>query len=650
MYAEVLVNHSYARRRERLTYEIPEGSAINVGSGVMIPFQKTEKSGLVLKVHDDRPEFETRMIAGTLDPECLLKDWQLQLSDWISEYYFCSKYDSIRLMLPKHVWRKPSKRETKFKFFEGESTKERHELTEEQSEIVKEIIGKKHPVSLLHGVTGAGKTEVYRHLIENTIKKGEQAILLVPEISLTPQLLAYFQGHFEKIAVLHSRVSDGQRAAAWKEIRAGNIQLVIGSRSSLFSPFKKLGIIIMDEEHEWSYKQDSSPRYHAREVAKKLTELTGAQLILGSATPSIETMYESQSGGMAYFNLNERISGTDLPKVHVVDMCHELRAKNYSVLSFQLEQKMRAALEAKEQIILFLNRRGSASATICRDCGDAIECKNCDVKLTYHSRKFKHKTLVCHHCGVIQLLPSNCPSCKSERIKHVGIGTEKVESELREQFPLANIARADRDTMTKKDSYQKLHDQLHAKEIDILIGTQMIGKGFDIAGVSLVGVILADLGLHIPDFRSTERNFQLLTQVAGRSGRREKQGEVVIQSYSTEHPAIRFSQTHDYLGFYEQEISSREMLKYPPFAKIIKLLFSDPSKEVCQAAADKLLAKLQSDDGPQVFAAPALTPRIHNKYHWNILIQGEDPRSLVKALDPKDLEGWRIDVDPIQCV
>ena len=649
MYAEVLINHAYARQRERLTYEVPEETHVHAGSGVMIPFQRTEKAGLVLRVHGEKPEFKTRMISGTLDSNQLLADWQLKLADWISEYYFCSKYDSIRLMLPKHIWRKASGRSSKFKYFKGKSSKKRHELTEDQAPIVKEILKKKHPVSLLHGVTGAGKTEVYRHLIEAVIERDQQAILLVPEISLTPQLLDYFKGHFEKIAVLHSRVSDGQRAAAWREIRAGNIQLVIGSRSSLFSPFQNLGLIIMDEEHEWSYKQDSCPRYHAREVAKKMTELTGAQLVLGSATPSIETMEASQSGDMAYFSLEERISGTELPKVHVVDMCHELRAKNYSVLSFQLEQKITAALEAKEQVILFLNRRGSASATICRDCGDSIECKNCDVKMTYHSRKFKHQTLVCHHCVVIQILPEVCPSCKSPRIKHVGIGTEKVEEELRLAFPLAKIARADRDTMTKNDSYDDLHKQLHAKEIDILIGTQMIGKGFDIPGVSLVGVILADMGLHLPDFRSAERNFQLLTQVAGRSGRREKQGEVVIQTYSPEHPSIKFSQYHDYLGFYEQEISSRKALHYPPYGKIIKLLFSDPDKKICKKAADQLSEKLQSEDH-QIFAAPALIPRIHNKYHWHILIQGQNPRELIEKLESKDLEGWRIDVDPVQCL
>lgn len=649
MFAEVLINHAYARRRERLTYELPDGNDIHAGHGVMVPFQKTEKAGLVLRVLNERPEFETRMILGTLDPDQLLQNWQMQLAEWISAYYFCSRYDAYRLMLPKNVWRKPVKRKTKFKAFEGESTKERHELTQKQSEIVNTIIKERVPQSLIRGITGAGKTEVYRHLIEKVVERGEQAILLVPEISLTPQLLNYFKGHFENIAVLHSRVSDGQRAAAWKEIREGKVPLVIGSRSSLFSPFPNLGLILMDEEHEWSYKQDSSPRYHARDVAKKLVELTGAQLVLGSATPSIESMHASNNGDMRLFSMDERISGTELPKVQIVDMRRELQAQNYSVLSYKLEEKIRATLEANEQVILFLNRRGSASATVCRDCGDAIECKNCDVKLTYHSRKYHHKTLVCHHCGIIEAMPATCPNCDSHRIKHFGMGTERVEEELVKLFPTAQIARADRDTMSKKDSYEILHDRLHKKEIDILIGTQMIGKGFDIPDVSLVGVILADLGLHIPDFRSSERSFQLLTQVAGRSGRRQKQGEVVIQTYSPEHPSIAFSENHDYLGFYDQEIKDREMLGYPPFKKIIKLLFSDPSKDICQSAADKLTDAIEAD-GHHVFAAPALIPRIHNKYHWNILIQGENPRAIIQAIDPKALEGWRIDVDPVQCV
>mgnify|MGYP000430152328 CR=1 FL=1 len=648
-YVEVLVNHAYARRRERLTYELPEGSNVSTGTGVMVPFQKTEKAGLVLRVHEDRPEFETRMILGTIDPGQLLDPWQMELSEWIAEHYFCSRYDAYRLMLPKNIWRKATSRTTKFKAFKGKQSKERHELTKEQSKIVDQILNKKIPRSLIHGVTGAGKTEIYRHLIESVVKRGQQAILLVPEISLTPQLLAYFQGHFENIAVLHSRVSDGQRAAAWREIKAGKIQLVIGSRSSLFSPFQNLGLIIMDEEHEWSYKQDSSPRYHARDVAKKMVELTGAQMVLGSATPSIESMYEAKSGQMKLFTLTSRISGTKLPKVKIVDMRKELQAQNYSVLSYELEKKIHAALERKDQVILFLNRRGSASATVCRDCGDAIECKSCDVKMTYHSRKFKHQTLVCHHCGRIDPMPMTCPSCNSHRIKHFGSGTEKVETELRELFPRANIARADRDTMTKKDSYDQLHKDLHAKKIDILIGTQMIGKGFDIPDVSLVGVVLADLGLHIPDFRAGEKSFQLLTQVAGRSGRRDKQGEVVIQTYSPENPSIAYSETHDYLGFYEEEIATREALGYPPFGKIIKLLFSDPNKDKCKEAADKLLAAIQNEDH-QVFGAPAMIPRIHNKYHWNVLIQGQDPRSLIKNLDPKVLEGWRIDVDPVQCV
>lgn len=650
LYAEVLLNHSYARRQDRLTYEVPEDlGEVVPGSGVMVPFQNQEKPGLVLRVHGNTPDFETRPLLSILEPTPLLFEWQMEVAEWIAEYYFCSLYDAYRLFLPKNLWAKPKKRQLAYKFSSGEKRKERHELSPEQASIVNEIHSKKIPASLIHGVTGAGKTEIYRHLIEKTLEAGKQSLLLVPEISLTPQLLSYFQGHFERIAVLHSGVSDGQRAAAWREIRAGRIDLVIGSRSALFSPFPNLGLILIDEEHEWSYKQDASPRYHAREVAKLMAEKTEAQLILGSATPSIESMHEALENRMKLFTIETRISGTELPKVELVDLREELRAQNYSVLSLKLEKKIESALKQGEQVILFLNRRGSASSTVCRDCGQAASCSSCEVKMTYHSQKFAQQSLICHHCGKIEALPDTCKNCGSTRIKHFGMGTEKVEQEIKARFPTARVARADRDTMGNKGSYENLHEALHKKSIDILIGTQMIGKGFDIPDVTLVGVILADTGLHIPDFRASERSFQLLTQVAGRSGRRQKQGEVIIQSYSPEHPALHFSQTHDYRGFYEQEISSREALNYPPFSKIIKLLYSHPDKAQCQERAQSLAAELQ-DETHQIYAAPALLPRLHQKYHWNLLIQGPDPKSVLKKAASASLEGWRIDVDPLQCV
>ncbi|MFA5788632.1 MAG: primosomal protein N', partial [Candidatus Gracilibacteria bacterium] len=507
------------------------------------------------------------------------------------------------------------------------------------------ILTEKPAVSLIHGITGAGKTEIYKQLIKNFIQKDEQCLLLVPEISLTPQLLHYFEVAFPSTAVIHSRISEGKRAQIWREIRAGIIKLVLGSRSALFSPFKKLGLIVMDEEHEWSYKQDQSPRYHARETALKMAELTGAQVVFGSATPSVETFFKARAGDFALYTMNERISGTPLPNVQIIDMREELKARNFSIFSDALEQKIKSTLEKKEQIILFLNRRGSASSVLCRDCGHTFECPNCDLPLTYHARKFRQQSLVCHHCGLIQTLKESCPECKGSRVKYLGLGTERVETELQKLFPTARIQRADRDTMSRKDSFSILHEKLNKQEIDILIGTQMIGKGFDIAKVTLVGVILADLGLHIPDFRTSERMFQLLTQVAGRAGRREKQGEVLIQSYNPDHPSIFFSRTHDYNGFYEQEINARKEAALPPFGKLVKLMFCHENSATCEAAARKL-EKLLTSENHKVYAAPALFSRINKQYQWNILIQGADPRSILKKLAAKDLEGWRVDVDP----
>ncbi len=651
MFAEVLVNHAYSRKQERFTYEVPEDMNLKVGSGVLVSFNRGKQAGIVLGVKKERPEFKTKKILELLMPEIMLYNWQMKLADWISEYYFCSRFDVFRSMLPNHIWR-PAKRVKKTDKPVERSVKKNndHELTEAQQEIISSITQEKPPISLIHGITGSGKTEVYKKLIQNAVKAGKQALLLVPEISLTPQLVRYFEGSFPEIAVIHSKISGGKRAQYWKDIHSGKTQLVIGSRSALFSPFKHLKIIIMDEEHEWSYKQDQSPRYHGRDVAIKIAELTGAQLILGSATPSLETMWHAKNGNYKLYSLPERISGTALPKVQIADMRDELRGGNFSIFSTPLEQKIRSALADKKQVILFLNRRGSASATICRDCGQALSCKDCDVKLTYHANKFNRSVLICHHCGLITHMPDTCPNCQSQRIKHIGTGTERVETELQKLFPKARIQRADRDTMTQKDSFKDLHKALRDREIDILIGTQMIGKGFDIPNVSLVGIVLADMGLHIPDFRASERSFQLLTQVAGRAGRRKTQGEVVIQSYSPEHISILMSKTHDYLGFYEQEIDSRKALELPPFTKIVKLIFVDPDKASCKNAADKLLAKLPKDQDHTIYAAPALIPRINKKYHWHILIQGPNPRKLIKALPEEDLEGWRIDVDPVHTV
>ncbi len=645
MFAEILIEHAFARKQNRLTYKIPDGLSVEVGDGVLVPFQRSEKAGIVLQVHSQEPGFKTKEILGLLAEEALLQKWQLELAEWICDYYFCSKYDAMRLMLPKNVFRKPKKERAKKA--QNKTMKEEfiHELTSDQTSIVKAILSSEKKVSLIHGITGAGKTEIYKQLIKKIVQDGQQCLLLVPEISLTPQLLRYFEAAFPSTAVVHSKISEGQRAEIWKGIRSGEISLLIGSRSALFSPFKNLGLIVMDEEHEWSYKQESSPRYHARDTALKISKLTGAKLVLGSATPSLESFHKAKSGEYDLYTLTKRIAGTPLPTVQVVDMREELKGRNYSIFSNALEQEIRSTLGRNEQVILFLNRRGSASSVLCRDCGYTFDCPNCDLPLTYHARKFRTQSLVCHHCGTIQALQENCPQCEGVRVKYLGLGTERVETDLQKLFPSARIQRADRDTMSKKDSFTKLHEKLHKEEIDILIGTQMIGKGFDIPNVTLVGVIMADLGLHIPDFRTSERMFELLTQVAGRAGRRKKQGKVFIQSYNPDHPSIFYSQNHDYNGFYEQEIVSRCEGGFPPFGRLLKLMYCDPDSKKCEAAARSLQALLSSDDH-KVYVAPALLSRINKQYQWNILIQGAQPEVLIKKISPEALSGWRIDVDP----
>ncbi|MBU0982152.1 primosomal protein N' [Patescibacteria group bacterium] len=650
MFADILLNHSFSKKQEKLTYLVPENANIQKGSGVIVPFGKNKKVGVVLSVHKERPEFDTKSIINTLTPNILLSPWQFLLIDWITEHYFCSKFEVIRMMLPKHIWRIPKNERkantSKNKFIAHKG----HELSKEQKEIYDSLIKENPQTSLIHGVTGAGKTELYKNFIQSKVSQGFQTLLMVPEISLTPQFVKYFEGSVPEIEVIHSKISDGKKAKIWKKILEGETNLVIGSRSSLFSPFKNLGLIIMDEEHEYSYKQDSSPRYHARDVALKISEITGANLIFGSATPSIETMYKAKTNEYKYYSLDSRIHGTPLPKVEIIDMREELKKGNFSIFSSLLEQKISSCLEKKEQAILFLNRRGSASATVCRDCGNALSCKNCDIKLTYHAAKFSHETLICHYCGLITKMPPHCPNCKSVRIRHFGIGTQKVQSELEKLFPLAKIQRADKDTMTKRDSFTRLHKELNNNEIDVLIGTQMIGKGFDLPKVTLVGVIMADIGIHIPDFRASERSFQLLTQVAGRSGRRKDQGEVIIQTYSPEHPSLIFSQTHNYNAFYEQEIDARKRDSLPPFGKFVKLIYVDPDRNKCEEEAKILISNLAADNDHKIYSAPALTPKLYNKYHWHVLIHGPNPSSLIKNIDQALIENWRIDVDPIQTV
>ena len=453
-----------------------------------------------------------------------------------------------------------------------------HTLTNEQVKALKEIQTSDKPV-LLHGITGSGKTELYLRVILDVVKKGKQAILLVPEIALTPQMIDYFKDYFgEYLTLFHSKLSDGQRKEEWWKVRSGYSPLIIGSRSAIFAPVDDLGVVILDEEHEWTYKQESAPYYQTHHVGEMLNDLWGSQLILGSATPRIDSIYKTYCGSQLeprkaepqwnYVKLSERINEKDLTKIQVIDLRDEFKQKNFSVLSRALQNKIEDRLKKKEQIILFVNQRGIARAVTCRDCGYTEECPNCEVSLKFHRGnrmknekcKMQNDVLVCHYCGYAKSPNLTCPECKSPHIKHVGVGTQRVEEEVSRLFQNARIVRADKDTTSDKEGFKPIYKAFKGHTYDILIGTQMVAKGLDFNNVTLIGIILADIGLHIPDFRSHERLFQLITQVSGRCGRGESDGEVILQTYQPNHFAIKQAAKYEYDDFVKNELSYRDIL------------------------------------------------------------------------------------------
>lgn len=462
-------------------------------------------------------------------------------------------------------------------------------LSAQQQYIVTEILqdhrAGRAGTYLIHGITGSGKTEVYMELIAGMISQGKQAIVLIPEIALTYQTVSRFTARFgSRVSVMHSRLSTGEKYDQCQRAQKGEIDIIIGPRSALFTPFQNLGLIIIDEEHESSYKSESMPRYHAREAAKELASYYGASLVLGSATPSLESYYASEKGKIKRFELTERLTGGMLPKVYVEDLREELRSGNRSIFSRRLQQLLQQRLDRGEQSMLFLNRRGYAGFVSCRACGHVMKCPHCDVSLSEHwGRK-----LVCHYCGYEQPGVSRCPACGSRYILGFKAGTEQIEELLHKMFPKARVLRMDADTTRKKDSYERILAAFSQGNADILVGTQMIVKGHDFPGVTLVGILAADLSLYGGDYRAGERTFQLLTQAAGRAGRREKAGEVVIQTYQPEHPSIQYAAKQDYRGFYEEEIGYRELLLYPPAAHMLVVLVLSKEEEAGMQLARRL--------------------------------------------------------------
>ncbi|MDG4523766.1 primosomal protein N', partial [Streptococcus suis] len=512
------------------------------------------------------------------------------------------------------------------------------DLNPEQAIAVREIvasIGQESQTFLLQGVTGSGKTEVYLQVIDRVLKMGKTAIMLVPEISLTPQMTNRFISRFgQQVAILHSGLSDGEKYDEWRKIEAGNAQVVVGARSAIFAPLTNLGVIIIDEEHEATYKQDSNPRYHARDVAKLRADYNRATLVLGSATPSLETRARASRGVYGRLTLNQRANPlARIPEVEVVDFRDYIGQQEASNFTPVLIDKIREKLARKEQVVLMLNRRGYSSFVMCRDCGSVDQCPNCDISLTLH---MDTKTMNCHYCGFQKGIPQTCPNCQSRSIRYYGTGTQKAYDELQELLPEARILRMDVDTTKKKGAHEDLLERFGRGEADILLGTQMIAKGLDFPNVTLVGVLNADTALNLPDFRSSERTFQLLTQVAGRAGRADKEGEVLIQTYNPNHYAIAFAKEQNYEGFYRYEMGIRKNLGYPPYYFTVGLTFSHKSEEFVVKKAYETVAFLRQHltDAIQILGpTPKPIARTHNLYHYQIILKYRHEDRLEEVLN-----------------
>lgn len=590
-YIDVIIDNKSEHTDIMYTYGC-EDDSIRVGRKVYVPFARGNKirEGYVFSVSDEPDtEYKNLKFVDSLDGDICLSQEIIDTCKWMKHRYLCKYIDGIKCFTPAGSKSKRGKERNPFKGISVEAD-ERPQLTDQQqaalSPVAEALDRGSHDRFLLYGVTGSGKTEVYMRAAEKCLQTGRQVIMLVPEISLTTQIIRRFIGRFgaEKIAVLHSRLSAGERYDEWTRIRNGRVDIVIGARSAVFAPLDRIGLVILDEEHETTYKSDMTPKYDTVEVAlKRLQEHRGV-LLAGSATPSIATFYRSEQGIYKRLELTERYNQVDLPKVRVVDMREELRSGNKSVISQQLYDGISTALENRQQVILFLNRRGYSTFISCRECGKVLECPDCGISLTYHKEKDR---AVCHYCGHEIKPPKTCPDCGSKYIRYFGTGTEKVEEAVKEMFPDAAVERLDLDSSRKKGSLDGLLKRFGKGKTDILIGTQLVAKGLDFRNVALVGIVSADVTLHIPDYRSPERTFQLITQAAGRAGRGDIQGQVIIQSYTPENYAVQMAAKQDYRSFYEAELELRKYMGYPPYSDLFQIVFSGKEETVVKRAAEK---------------------------------------------------------------
>jgi primosomal protein N' (replication factor Y) len=666
-YREIALDLGGARG-DRLTYSIPENVECGAGALTLVSVRGRQALGVVVR-EVEQPEFKTHDIDGLASPVAI-PSTHLELAAWMSQHYRVALFECLRLSLPPGLEARLKRGAAR-----AQSWPPSADLVDDQSEdsaaallsrdqrdardaVVAAMRLRQPRVFLLHGVTGSGKTHVFLEAADEALKLGLQSLILVSDISLTPELVRRIQERFPgQVGVLHSSIAEGARARTWRAIHDGQIKIVVGTRSALFAPAHQLGLIVIDEEHEPSYKQEAAPRYHARDAAIQLARLARSPVVLSSATPDIGTYYRAEHGEYRLLSLPDRVADVrngqiiraPLPDVEIVDMRREAKAGHVGLISRSLQDHLERTLDHGLQAMLFLNRRGAATALTCRSCGRAVECRRCATPMGYHEAR---ELLICHRCGRTRDVPTGCPRC-GERLSALGAGVQRVESEVRKKMPSARVIRWDRDTTSTRGSHEAIWRSFAAHEADVLVGTQMIGKGLDFPSVGLVGIILAESQLFLPDYRAAERTFEILTQVAGRAGRRsEQRGQVVLQTYVPDHYVIRAAAQHDYLDLYRRELAFRRQQSYPPFRPLIRLLFSasnegkarDEALRVSRLLGEEV-ARLGLADVQVIGPAPSFIVRLRGRYRWHMLLAGSDGRRALDAVPPG--RGWVVDVDPM---
>jgi len=657
LYAEVAVEAGRGLDRDTYTYRVPAGIEVVPGHRVWVPFGRRSSVGYVVSLTTAEPAIEVKDV-DRADAEPLLLPHQMELARSVAEHYWAPLVECLRAMMPPRVrggrssGAGPSARQTRHSRLLSETVptgpaQPGPSLTEDQNRAL-ETIRTSHAV-LLRGVPASGKTEVYLAAAADALGQGLRVLVLVPEIALTPQLVERFCTRLGvPLAVLHSGLTDLERAQQWWRARRGEVDLVIGSRSAVFAPLPRLGLICVDEEGSSAFKQDRTPRYEAGWVARRLAAATGARLVLGSATPTVALYSEARSGALRLAELPLRARG-QAAEVELVDMREEMLRGNRMPLSRRLLETVETALANEEQVILFLNRRGAATFVMCRECGRSVQCLGCSVSMVQH---LELDALSCHYCGYSRPLPPHCPYCGSINIRGLGLGTQRLEGMVRKLWPQARVLRLDRDTARGPDAYFEIFEAFASRRADVLVGTQLVTRGFDLEAVTAVGVIDADLPLHFPDYRSAEAAFALVTQVAGRAGRRDRPAKVVVQTSNPDHYSLRYAQTGDYQAFYLNELSSRQAFSFPPYADLAVLTYSH--REAGQAAAaareaaESLAAALLKERVEGVMLqgpSPAFIHRLRGEYRWQLTLRGER-LDRVRRLAPRG-RGWSYDIDPV---